>query len=267
MSRITEKFNTLKILKKNAIASFISSFDPNFSISKKILFELPKSGADIIEIGLPFSDPMADGPTIQKSSIRAINSGFTLAKTLNMVSSFRKVDNVTPIVFMGYFNTIYQFGLEEFFLQSKRCGVDGLIVVDLPPEEDSRLKNLQNKYNIDLIRLVTPTTDTKRLKKILKNSSGFIYYVSILGITGTKKPSLIKVKNSVKKIKKISSLPVLVGFGIKDISQVEEISSFAEGSVVGSSIVKIIENSLTEKLSSKDLVNRISEYVTSLTKR
>ena len=264
MSRLKEKFDTLKNINKKALVSFISAYDPNFSISKRLLFELPKAGADIIEVGLPFSDPMADGPTIQKSSLRGIKSGFSVKKTFDMVSSFRREDNKTPIVFMGYFNTYYQFGLKQFFIQAKKNGVDGIIIVDLPPEEYNQLSNYEKKYNIDLIRLVTPTTNQKRLKMILNNSSGFIYYVSIMGITGTKKPSLLRVKKSVKEIKKNTNLPVLVGFGIKNKSQITQISKFADGAVIGSSLIQIIEDSIQKKNKSEIIVKKVSSFIKSL---
>ena len=264
MERLKVKFDLLKRNNKKALVSFISSCDPNFTVSKQILFALPKSGADIIEIGLPFSDPMADGPTIQKSSLRAIQSGFSLTKTFNMVCSFRAIDNTTPVVFMGYFNTFYQFGLKKFFVEAKKNGIDGILIVDLPPEEYKQLSSYEKKYNINLIRLVTPTTKRQRLKMILKNSSGFIYYVSIMGITGTKQPSLKKVRRSVEEIKKNTDLPVLVGFGIKQRDQVNEISKFADGSVIGSSLIKIIEESIENKVTPKNLVKRINRFVKSL---
>ena len=181
-----------------------------------------------------------------------------------MVSSFRREDSKTPIVFMGYFNTYYQFGLEQFFIQAKKNGVDGIIIVDLPPEEYNQLSNYEKKYNIDLIRLVTPTTNQKRLKMILNNSSGFIYYVSIMGITGTKKPSLLRVKKSVKEIKRNTNLPVLVGFGIKNKSQITQISKFADGAVIGSSLIQIIEDSIQKKNKSEIIVKKVSSFIKSL---
>ena len=241
MNRIKNKFFELKEKNKNALITFITANDPNYQISNKLLQRLPSFGADIIEIGLPFSDPMADGPVIQKSSLRAIKSKFSLEKTFKSIRSFRNINNKTPIILMGYFNTFFQFGLKKFFVYSKKYGVDGLIIVDLPPEEYELINALQKQYKIDIIRLITPTTNEKRLKIILKNATGFLYYVSILGITGTKIPSLQKVKKHIAMIKKKTDLPIAIGFGIKKKSQVNEISKFAEGSVVGSSIVRIVE--------------------------
>ena len=244
MTRISEKFKELKKRKKKALVSFISAGDPSINVSQKILEILPASGVDIIELGIPFSDPMADGPIIQRSSQRSIHSGFTTQKAFDMVKFFRKNDDKTPIIFMGYFNPIFQFGLKKFFNEASKVGVDGIIIVDLPPEEEEILDPYIEKKNIDIIRLITPTTNNKRLNTILKKSGGFLYYVSIMGITGTKVPPLEKVKNSVEKIKLKNNLPVVVGFGIKTKEQVSSISKFADGSVIGSSLVKIIEDSI-----------------------
>ena len=266
MSRLSERIQLLKNKKKSALVSFISSNDPSYILSNKILSILPNCGVDIVEVGLPFSDPMADGPVIQRSSIRGIKAGFTVKKTLEMIKNFRKNDNVTPVILMGYFNTIYQHGLKKFFIEAKKSGIDGLIIVDLPPEENGILIPFVKQFQIDLIRLVTPTTDSKRLKTILKDASGFLYYVSVLGITGTKKPSLDKVQQSVKKIKKHTKLPIFVGFGISKVAQVSKISSFADGTVVGSSLVKIIEDSIDEKLSQKKMFYKIESFLKKLEK-
>ena len=192
---------------------------------------------------------MADGPTIQRSSQRAIKSGINLEKTFEIVKSFRKNNQITPIIFMGYFNPIFQFGLKKFFMTCKNTGVDGLIIVDLPPEEDDLIKSYTQQYNIYNIRLVTPTTNKLRLKKISASSKGFLYYVSIMGITGTKKPSIDLLKKSVLEIKKHTKLPILVGFGIDNSKQVKEINKFADGCVIGSAIIKLIEDSMKEKYS------------------
>lgn len=248
MSRLINKFAELNKNKKKALVGFISAGDPDFGYCEKIMKILPESGIDIIELGLPFSDPMADGPTIQRSSQRAINAGFSLKKTFEMVKKFRLVDNKTPIVFMGYFNLMFQYGIKKFFNSMKKFKIDGLIIVDLPPEENSILQGFHKKNDIDIIRLVTPTTDKDRLKVILKNASGFLYYVSIMGITGTKKPSLKKVNNAVAQIRKQTKIPIVVGFGINNKFQIKQISKFADGSVVGSSLVKIIEESNKNKI-------------------
>lgn len=264
MSRLKKKFEQVESLRKNTLVSFVTSCDPDINSSQKIINLLPECGVDIIEIGLPFSDPMADGPTIQKSSQRGIKAGFNMKKTFKIVQNFRKNDQNTPIIFMGYFNTIFQFGLNDFFSKSSKVGVDGIILVDLPPEEDNLILTYLKKYNIDLIKLITPTTDKKRLKVILRAASGFLYYVSIMGITGTKKPSLEKVKCAVKSIKKETSLPVVVGFGISKKEQISEISEFADGSVVGSSLVKIIEESLDKKISKEKMYLRIKYFLKNL---
>ena len=196
MSRLKKKFEQVESLRKNTLVSFVTSCDPDINSSQKIINLLPECGVDIIEIGLPFSDPMADGPTIQKSSQRGIKAGFNMKKTFKIVQNFRKNDQNTPIIFMGYFNTIFQFGLNDFFSKSSKVGVDGIILVDLPPEEDNLILTYLKKYNIDLIKLITPTTDKKRLKVILRAASGFLYYVSIMGITGTKKPKEIGTKQN-----------------------------------------------------------------------
>ena len=264
MSRIKNKFSQLSKEKRKALVTFISSCDPNLECSQEILNALPSYGSDIIEIGLPFSDPMADGPTIQKSSQRGIKSGFTVNKTFKMVNNFRVNDKTTPIIFMGYFNTLFQFGLKSFFSKSKENGVDGVIIVDLPPEEEGLINKFLKEYKISIIRLITPTTSEKRLKTILKSASGFLYYVSIMGITGTKIPSLKKVRKAVSVIKKNTEIPVVVGFGINNSSQILEISNFADGSVVGSSIVKIIEDAYEKKKSNKFILKKLKNFLNCL---
>ncbi len=264
MSRIEKKFNELKNEKRKALVTFISSCDPNFQSSQKIINSLPSFGADLIELGLPFSDPMADGPTIQKSSQRAIESGFNIKKTFKLVQNFRKINQTVPIILMGYFNTIFQYGLSNFFQDSNSFGVDGIIIVDLPPEEEHLIQNFVLKNNLSIIRLLTPTTSEKRLKKILKNARGFLYYVSIMGITGTKKPSIQSVKKSVNIIKKNTNLPVVVGFGVNSRKQISSISKFAEGSVVGSSIIKIIEEDYKENIVIEKTLIKIKKFLMDL---
>ncbi len=264
MNRLRDKFSYLENKNEHALIAFVSANDPNYNTSKQIILNLPIFGVDIIEIGLPFSDPMADGPIIQRSSLRGIKSGFNLNKTFDLISFFRCKDKKTPIVLMGYFNTISQFGIKKFFSKAKNCGVDGLIVVDLPPEEHEHLMNMENKFGIDLIRLVTPTTDEKRLKLILKNATGFIYYVSVSGITGTKRPSISSVKSAVSRIKKFTKLPIVVGFGIKYKSQIEQISRFADGVVIGSSLVTVIEESWVGGRNTKETLKNIEIFMESL---
>jgi len=242
INRIEKTFEKLKADGNKALVSFITAGDPNMEKSEQILCDLPKYGVDIIEVGIPFSDPMADGPTIQKSSNRAISAGSNLSKTLKIINKFRRVNSKTPIVLMGYFNPIFQFGLEKFFTSCQKIGIDGIIVVDLPPEENELINVYTKKYGIHNIRLITPTTDKKRLRKILKFTSGFLYYVSITGITGTKKPSVLEVKKAVSRIKANTNLPVVVGFGIDNHKQAVALNKISDGCVIGSAIIKIIES-------------------------
>jgi tryptophan synthase alpha chain len=251
-NRISDLFQKLKQHKRSGLGIFITAGDPNIKISQSILNELPKNGADFIELGMPFSDPMADGPVIQASSLRALNAGMNLSKILLMVKNFRKINNYTPIILMGYYNPIFNFGVEKFVRESKIAGVDGFIVVDLPPEEDKEFFDPVSKSDLDFIRLITPTTDANRLKIVLKKSSGFLYYVTITGTTGTKKATIKDIKNSLSLINKFSDLPVAVGFGITTKKQISEISEIADAAVVGSHIVKFIENSYSEHNSLND---------------
>ncbi len=264
LNRIDQKFINLDKEKKKALVAFVTSGDPDFHSSKKIINSLPKFGADFIEIGIPFSDPMADGPTIQRSSQRAIKSGINLTKTFKLIENFRGSNQKTPVILMGYFNPIFQFGLKKFFQICKNVGVDGLIIVDLPPEEDSLIKNYTHKYNVYNIRLVTPTTNKDRLNKISRSSKGFLYYVSIMGITGTKKPSISILKKSILKIKKITKLPVLVGFGINNANQVKEINKFANGCVIGSAIINLIEDSKKANYSIEKTLLKIKLFLSNL---
>jgi len=251
-NRISDLFQKLKQHKRSGLGIFITAGDPNIKISQSILNELPKNGADFIELGMPFSDPMADGPVIQASSLRALNAGMNLSKILLMVKNFRKINNYTPIILMGYYNPIFNFGVEKFVRESKIAGVDGFIVVDLPPEEDKEFFDPVSKSDLDFIRLITPTTDANRLKIVLKKSSGFLYYVTITGTTGTKKATIKDIKNSLSLINKFSDLPVAVGFGITTKKQISEIAEIADAAVVGSHIVKFIENSYSEHNSLND---------------
>jgi len=241
-NRISQLFDHFKKKKMSGLGIFITAGDPNLEISQKIFNSLPDYGADFIELGMPFSDPMADGPAIQASSLRALNQGMNLKKTLLMVKNFRNRNLKTPVILMGYYNPIYQYGIENFLKDAKNFGVDGFIIVDMPPEEDKEFLNYLKKTNMDLIKLLTPTTNEERLKIVLENSSGFLYYVSVTGITGTKKATIEEIDMSIRKIKKFTKLPIAVGFGISSQNQIKEISRIANASVVGSHIVKIIEN-------------------------
>jgi tryptophan synthase alpha chain len=240
MTRIDKKFKALKAQKKKAFISYIMAGDTSYDLSLEILNGLPKAGVDIIELGLPFTDPMADGPTIQLAGQRALKKGMTVVKTLEMVSAFRKNDNQTPIVLMGYYNPIFSYGVEKFLIDAGTAGIDGLIVVDLPPEEDEELCLPAAKHNINFIRLATPTTDVKRLPKVLSNTSGFVYYVSITGITGAASAQSTNVGPEISRIKKSTQLPIVVGFGITTPEAAFEIAKVADGVVVGSAIVEMI---------------------------
>ena len=264
-SRIEKKFKDLANRKRSGLGIFITACDPNLITSQTILENLPSAGADFIELGMPFSDPMADGPSIQLSSIRALNAGASLKKILLMVKKFRLKDNITPLILMGYFNPIYSYGVEKFLKDAKNSGVDGFIIVDLPPEEDEEFCIPALKEGLDFIRLVTPTTNNERLKKIIKNGKGFIYYVAVTGITGTKKSPANLIKKAVKNIKTITDLPIAVGFGIRSTKQVEENSKIADASIVGSHIIDIIEKSFLQnnKLQNK-IVNAILKEVKQL---
>ncbi len=243
-TRLDKRFAKLKGESRPAFVTFITANDPDFDFSLEILKGLPGAGSDVIELGMPFTDPMADGPAIQASSQRALKAGATMKKTLDLVRAFRAGDNDTPIVLMGYYNPIYHMGVPHFLEAAKDAGVDGLIVVDLPPEEDDELCEPALKAGLNFIRLATPTTDDKRLPAVLANTSGFVYYVSITGITGSATPETSKVAAAVERIKRHTSLPVAVGFGIKTPEQAKAIASAADGAVVGSAIVGAIADEL-----------------------
>jgi tryptophan synthase alpha chain len=243
-TRIDRRFAALKRDGRAGLVTFITAGDPDYTTSLKLLQALPQAGADIIELGMPFSDPMADGPAIQASSMRALAAGQTMVKTLAMVKSFREKDETTPIVLMGYYNPIYIYGVDRFLKDAVAAGVDGLIVVDMPPEEDAELRPPASAAGLDFIRLATPTTDAKRLPVVLAHSSGFVYYVSIAGITGTAAPDLAAVAAHVGRIKAATKLPIAVGFGVKTKEQVGAIAKIAEGVVVGSALVSAIAQSL-----------------------
>jgi tryptophan synthase alpha chain len=244
VTRIDKRFAALKREGRAGLVTFITAGDPDYASSLAILKALPAAGADIIELGMPFSDPMADGPAIQASSQRALSAGQTMEKTLQMVAAFRAADDATPIVLMGYYNPIYVYPVDRFIADAVAAGADGLIVVDMPPEEDAELRPAAAAAGLNFIRLATPTTDGRRMPAVLANTSGFVYYVSIAGITGTKAPDLSEVGGHVARIKAHTSLPIAVGFGVKSEAQVGEIARLAEGVVVGSAIVSAIAESL-----------------------
>jgi tryptophan synthase alpha chain len=237
-ARIAKRFALLKAEGRAGLVTFITAGDPDPTTSATILAGLPHAGADVIELGMPFSDPMADGPVIQASSLRAIRSGQKMRGTLDMVRKFRAADGDTPIILMGYFNPIHHYGVDTFAADAAAAGVDGLIIVDLPPEEEAELKLPADRAGLSLIRLVSPNTSDARIATLMQSTSGFVYYVSITGITGTRSAEASGVAKSVARIKKATSLPVAVGFGIKTPEQAEEIARVADAAVVGSAIVE-----------------------------
>jgi tryptophan synthase alpha chain len=264
-TRIDTRFAALKKEGRTALVTFTTAGDPDYDTSLALLKALPSAGADIIEMGMPFSDPMADGPAIQASSQRALKAGQTMKKTLAMVREFREQDNDTPLVLMGYYNPIYVYPVDAFIKDCLEAGVDGLIVVDVPPEEDEELCIPALKAGLNFIRLATPTTDAKRLPTVLTNTSGFVYYVSIAGITGTKAPDPTEVHAQVARIKSQTELPVVVGFGVNTPEQARAIAQGADGVVVGSAFVKIIENSLDDAgKGTPETVEKVTKLVRSL---
>ena len=241
MTRIDATFARLKSQGKKAFVAYVMAGDPDYETSLEIVKGLPGAGVDIIELGMPFTDPMADGPTIQLAGQRALEAGQTLEKTLEMARELRKDDDETPIVMMGYYNPIYNRGIDHFLSDAKEAGIDGLIVVDLPTEEDAELCIPAQNAGLNFIRLATPTTDGRRLPTVLRNTSGFVYYVSITGITGSAEAQADDVGPEVARIKSATDLPVIVGFGIKTPEAIRAIAGVADGAVVGSAIVKLIE--------------------------
>jgi len=264
-TRIEKRFAALKDEGRAALVTFTMAGDPDYDTSLAIAKALPKAGADIIELGMPFTDPMADGPAIQAAGLRALKSGQRMTKTLAMVREFRKKDSETPIVLMGYYNPIFIYGSDRFLSDAKAAGVDGLIVVDLPPEEDDELCLPALKAGLNFIRLATPTTDDKRLPTVLTNTSGFVYYVSITGITGAAAPDTTRVATAVKRIKRHTGLPVAVGFGVRTAEQARAIAEGADGVVVGSALVDALRNSLDKSgKASPGSVKAVTDLVSSL---
>jgi len=246
-TRIDQRFADLRREGRAALVTYTMAGDPDTKTSLEILKALPKAGADVIELGMPFTDPMADGPAIQAGGLRALQAGQNMIKTLGMIRAFRKGDDTTPIVLMGYYNPIYIYGVTKFLADAKSAGVDGLIVVDLPPEEDEELCLPALKAGLNFIRLATPTTDDKRLPAVLANTSGFVYYVSITGITGSAAPDADKVHAAVTRIKRHTKLPVAVGFGVRTAKQARALAEGAEGVAVGSALVNAVKDSLDRK--------------------
>ncbi|WP_343576031.1 tryptophan synthase subunit alpha [Pseudomonas sp.] len=242
MSRLQTRFAELKQQNRAALVTFITAGDPGYSTSLDILKGLPAAGADVIELGMPFTDPMADGPAIQLANIRALGNGQNLAKTLKMVREFRQDDSTTPLVLMGYFNPIHYYGVDKFIADAKEAGVDGLIVVDLPPEHNEDLCDPAQAAGLDFIRLTTPTTDDKRLPTVLNGSSGFVYYVSVAGVTGAGAATLEHVEQAVARLRRHTNLPVSIGFGIRTPEHAASIARLADGVVVGSALVDKIAN-------------------------
>lgn len=256
MTRIDDTFARLKAEGKSAFVSYVMAGDPDYATALELVKGLPRAGVDVIELGLPFTDPMADGPTIQLAGQRALEGGMTLNKTLDLAREFRKGDTTTPIVLMGYYNPIYSHGVDKFLEDATAAGIDGLIVVDLPPEEDDELCVPANAAGMNFIRLATPTTDARRLPKVLENTSGFLYYVSITGITGAAEASAEMVEPEVTRIKASTDIPVCVGFGIKTPAASKAIAGVADGVVVGSAIV--------ERIGRGDAVADVLDFVKSL---
>jgi tryptophan synthase alpha chain len=266
-TRIDRRFAALKEEGRAALVTFLTAGDPDSDTSLAILKALPQAGADVIELGMPFTDPMADGPAIQASSLRALKAGQNMKKTLAIVRAFRKTDDTTPIVLMGYYNPIYIYGVAKFLADSKTAGVDGLIVVDLPPEEDDELCKPALEAGLNFIRLATPTTDDRRLPAVLENTSGFVYYVSITGITGMAAPDTGKATEAVSRIKRHTALPVAVGFGVRTAAHARAIAQGADGVVVGSALIDALKASLDRNnKATRKTIKAVTDLVAELAK-
>ncbi|MEO1019158.1 MAG: tryptophan synthase subunit alpha [Pseudomonadota bacterium] len=246
-TRIRQRFAMLKAEQRAGFVSFVVAGDPDLETSEALLSSLPANGVDFVEIGMPFSDPMADGPSIQAGALRALNAGMTLTRTLELVRRLRAKDAETPYVLMGYYNPIYTYGSRRFLEDAKAAGVDGLIIVDLPPEEDEELCLPAREVGLDFVRLVTPTTDQARLPSVLANASGFLYYVSITGTTGAAAPKPQQVATAINHLREASDLPIAVGFGIRTAEQAAEIAKFADAAVVGSVLVDLVKSHLDDE--------------------
>jgi len=260
MSRIQTTFDALRANNKKALITFIMGGDPSLEHSQNILNALPDAGADLIEIGMPFTDPMADGPSIQAAGLRALEHDTNIADIFTLVKNFRETNKSTPIILMGYFNPIFQYGCDEFVTDAVKSGIDGLIIVDLPPEEDAELRLPAQAAGLDFIKLLTPTTQGERLETVLNNDSGFLYYVSIAGVTGTKSANLDQVSAHIEQIKQSTDLPIAVGFGIKTPDNAKAMSQICDGVVVGSAIV----DNLAQNHNNSNYVRIISDQVRAL---
>jgi tryptophan synthase alpha chain len=261
MGRIGEKFEALRAKKEKALVVYLTAGDPSLDVTKEIIFGLEKAGVDILEIGVPFSDPTADGPVIQAASQRALKAGTTLEGVLKLVSDIRNVSHI-PILLFGYFNPIFAYGVERFAHAAQKAGVDGILVVDLPPEEAGELRMHTDAASLDFIALVAPTTGRDRLKTILLNATGFIYYISITGVTGTAVPKIEDIQREVGKIRKLTKMPIAVGFGISSATQAKNIAAFADGVVIGSAVVKMIH----ENRNKGNLAGIIADYAKDIKK-
>ena len=259
MGRIGNKFKSLRGRKEKALIVYLTAGDPSLRVTKELILGLEKAGVDILEIGIPFSDPTADGPVIQAASQRALKAGTTMEGVLDLVTEVRKVSEI-PIVLFGYFNPIFAFGVKRFAQVGRKAGVDGVLVVDLPYEEAKELRTYTDAVGIDFISLISPTTDGKRLSKIAAEATGFLYYISITGVTGTAAPRIEDIKRKVSKIRRITKLPLAVGFGISNPKQAQEIAGFADGIVIGSAVVRLID----ENKSNYDLVKIVADYVSEI---
>ena len=267
MSRLETRFAALRDEGRGGLVTFVTAGDPTTEISAEILSGLPGAGADIIELGMPFTDPMADGPSIELASGRALTKGQNMAKTLEMVSAFRKNDGDTPIVLMGYYNPIHAYGPEKFAADVSAAGVDGLIIVDLPPEEEDEFRPHAESSGVDIVRLIAPTSTDARIGTLVENASGFVYYVSVRGITGTSSAAASDIASNVGRIKSLTDLPVAVGFGIRTPEQAAEVAAVADASVVGTAIVDKIANALDENgNATPQLVSETLDFVSDLAK-
>ena len=265
MSRIAARFAQLRAEGRAGLVTYLTCGDPDRATFEKVLARLPKAGADLIEIGMPFSDPMADGPAIQAAGLRALKAGMTLAKTLDVLRRFRKADRDTPVILMGYYNPIYRYGVPRFLKDAKAAGCDGLIIVDLPPEHDDELCLPARAAGIDFVRLATPTSDDQRLPVILNNAGGFLYYVAIAGITGTKSARADVVAAAVARLRRHTGLPIAVGFGIRTPAQAADVARVADAAVVGSALVEKVAKNLDKRGKSKAaLVPAVLKDVTAL---
>jgi tryptophan synthase alpha chain len=259
--RIERKLRDLKQKKENALVVYLTAGDPDLQTTRSLILALEKAGVDVIEIGVPFSDPTADGPIIQAASQRALLGGVTLSGILDMIESLRAVSEI-PIVLFGYYNPIFSYGNERFAARAKRAGVDGILVVDLPPEESQEVRQHTDRAGLDFISLIAPTTSDNRIARIAKNATGFLYYISITGVTGTAQPLIQNIKVDVERIRKISALPLVIGFGISTPAQAREIASCADGVVIGSAFVRLIE----ENGAKDDLIQIASSFVKDIKK-